>query len=74
MHNVTFAFAAGVFLDPLVKIVATIRPEDDEARFKAIGMIDGDLHAVVYTMRGNTCRIILARRTNRKEERTYGNR
>jgi len=50
----------------------TTRAVDGEPRQKAIGAIDGKLYAVVFTMRGETCRLISARRTNRKEDRIYG--
>jgi uncharacterized protein len=71
-HGVRFAFAVRVFLDPALVIEETIRDEDDEARHKAIGLIGGKLYAVVFTMRGDVCRLISARRTNRREDRIYG--
>lgn len=44
---------------------------DDEARFSAIGVVEGlDLY-VVYTMRGEVYRIISARRAGRHEREQY---
>ncbi len=71
-HGVRFAYAASVFLDPDLATEATIRPQDGEARYKAIGSIDGKLYAVVFVMIGDVCRLISARRTNIKEDRIYG--
>lgn len=42
-----------------------------EARFIAFGMVDERLLAVVYTWRGDTCRIISARKANKRERRAY---
>ena len=71
-HGVPFAFAARVFLDPDVQIIEPVRERDNEARSKAIGCIDGRLFTV-FTKRGETCRLISARRSNRTEERRYAN-
>ena len=71
-HGIPLTFAVRVFLDPAHVIEETIRAEDGEARHKAIGVIGGKLYAVVFTMRGDICRLISARRTNRKEDRIYG--
>jgi hypothetical protein len=73
-HGVSFRYATRVFLDPEMVAVASIREEDGEERFKAIGSIDGKLYVAVYVMRGTTCRLISARRTNAKEDERYGNR
>jgi uncharacterized protein len=63
-HGVSFESAVAVFYDPQVLIVATIRERDGEARYKAIGLIQGRLYTVIHTMRPS----------NKAEERTYGNR
>ena len=59
-HRVDFETAARVFLDPYVQ-----ERQDDsdpsEQRLNAIGMVDGRLLFVVFTMRGNAYRIISAR-------------
>lgn len=73
-HKLSFWSARYVFADPDVVYVETARPEDNERRSKAIGSYKGKLYAVVFVMRGDVCRLISARRTNAKEDETYGNR
>jgi uncharacterized protein len=73
-HSVSFWFARYVFSDPQRVIIDTVRPEDGEDRYKAVGRTKERLYAVVFVMRGEVCRLILARRTNAKEDRVYGNR
>ena len=46
----------------------------DEIRFLATGYIQGRLHRLVYTMRGETVRIISLRKANAREVRRYGQR
>lgn len=68
-HKVAFETAARVFLDPCV-----IEFDDDhidEIRFNAIGMIDGRLLFVTYTIRDDVCRIISARGAKPYEKRRY---
>jgi uncharacterized protein len=73
-HNVPFRYAVRVFDDKSFVITDVSRAEDNEVRLKAIGMVEGRLLTVVFTMRGEVCRIISARRPNRPEERLYDNR
>jgi uncharacterized protein len=73
-HNVPFQYAMRVFQDPEFIDSDVSRPEDKELRRNAVGLVDGRLLVVVFTMRGDVCRIISARRPNSKEERRYGNR
>jgi uncharacterized protein len=73
-HGVSFESAVTVFNDPQVLIVATIRERDGEARYKAIGLIQGRLYTVIHTMRDEIRRLISARPSNKAEERIYGNR
>ncbi len=42
-----------------------------EARYTALGYIGDRLYYVVYTMRGDKCRIISLRKANPREERQY---
>ena len=71
-HGVPFGYAARVFLDPgLVEFDAS-RAGDGEVRRKAVGLIEGRLHVVVYTDRASVIRIISARRTNETERKAYG--
>jgi uncharacterized DUF497 family protein len=42
-----------------------------EARYKAVGEIEGRLHVLVYTKRGQALRIISLRRANGREVKRY---
>ncbi|HTT77682.1 MAG TPA: BrnT family toxin [Candidatus Binataceae bacterium] len=42
-----------------------------ETRYMAMGALAGRLHVLVYTMRGQTLRIISLRRANKREVRRY---
>ncbi len=69
-HRLSFDTASRVFLDPFV-----IEFEDDrdydEMRWNAIGMVDGRLLVVTYTMRAEKHRIISARGAEPYERRKY---
>jgi hypothetical protein len=69
-QGVDFRTAAKVFLDPHV-----IEFDDfgtaDELRFNAIGLVDGRMLFVTYTMRGAVVRIISARGAEPHEKRKY---
>ncbi len=69
-HRLDFRTAAKVFLDPHV-IEFDDRDADDELRFNAIGMVDGRMLFVTYTMRGAVIRIISARGAEPHEKRKY---
>ena len=71
-YGVSFEETLAVFADPACYVIETARPEDGEDRSKAVGMITGRLFTVVFVMRGETCRLISARRSNANEERSYG--
>ena len=43
-----------------------------ERRQRAFGLIDGRLHVLVFTMRGEVLRAISLRRANRREVSRYG--
>jgi len=45
-----------------------------EERFQAFGLIDGRLHLLVFTMRGDVLRAISLRKANPKEVRRYDER
>jgi uncharacterized DUF497 family protein len=69
-HGVDFEDAIEVFDDP--DRVERVDPRNrGEPRFQAIGLADGVILFVSYTMRGGVCRIISARRANRRERATY---
>lgn len=69
-HRLNFHIASRVFLDPFV-----IDFEDDrdyhEMRWNAVGMVDGRLLVVTYTMRAEKHRIISARGAEPYERRKY---
>jgi uncharacterized protein len=49
------------------------RPVDAEERFITVGMVDGRLLFVVYSLRGERIRIISAREAEPRERRRYHN-
>jgi uncharacterized protein len=69
-HGLDFRTAAKVFLDPHM-IEFDDRDADDEVRFNAIGLVDGRMLIVSYTMRGDVVRIISARGAEPHEKRKY---
>jgi uncharacterized DUF497 family protein len=71
-HHISFSFASRVFKDRKYITYDVSRPGDGEERWKAVGMVETKLYCVVFTMRGETCWIISARRTNTGEDRAYG--
>ena len=71
-HGVAFADAATVFGDPLALTYADPDHSDDEDRFITFGHSSaGQLLVVSHTDRGNTTRIISARRAGRRERKIY---
>lgn len=73
-HGVSFELATTAFDDPfgLVAIDDTHSTPAEERRWR-IGESDEGVLVVVFTQRdqGRTCRIISARRANRRERRCY---
>jgi hypothetical protein len=70
-HGVSFADAEGALEDPLA---VTVEDPDaqGERRFVTIGLGSaGELLVVVWTGRGEECRVISARRPTRNERRQY---
>ncbi|RJG53803.1 BrnT family toxin [Sphingobium terrigena] len=70
-RHVPLAFGVEVFSDAEMLIVPTIRIEDEEQRYKAIGLIDGRLWTVIYVMREYRYRFISVRKSNGTEQRLY---
>ena len=70
-HGVSLSFAQGIFEDPRMLVIASIRPEDGEERYKAIGMIEGKLWSAVHVYRGEVVRFLSVRRSNPGEQRAY---
>ncbi len=71
-HRVIFDYATRAFLDPAGLDLDASRESDSELRLKRLGVIEGRLYVVVYTVRGERRRLISARKPNAKEERVYG--
>jgi uncharacterized DUF497 family protein len=69
-HGIDFRTATKVFLDPY-----TIELDDlgtgEEVRINAIGLVDGRVLFVTYTIRGDVIRIISARGAELHEKRKY---
>jgi uncharacterized DUF497 family protein len=67
-----FAYAVQVFLDPDRLVEADNRFDYGEPRYRVLGQIEGRVFLVVYTPRGETFRLISARKANAKEVAHYG--
>ena len=70
-HGLRLSFGERVFDDPDHVIVETVRIEDEEERFKAIGLVEEKLHTAVHVWRGDVVRFISVRRSNSSEQRDY---
>jgi len=70
-HGVTFDMARAVFQDPFAVDWFDDREAYGEARYVTIGMVDGRLLYVAYTMRDDRIRIISARGAESHERRQY---
>lgn len=72
-HGVSFSDAEGVFMDPLA--MHRIDPDaEGEERFVATGRgSTSHILVVVYTLRGESIRLISVRRATPAENRTYEN-
>lgn len=68
-HGLRLAFGMRVFLDPDYVVIPTVRLDDEEERFKAIGYVDGKLYIAVHVWRGEKVRLISVRRSNASEQR-----
>lgn len=70
-HGVSFEEAKTVLLDPQ-SLVREDEDAQDEQRWVMVGMsAAGRLLVVVHTMRGETVRLISARKATRKEANSY---
>ena len=70
-HGVPFELAARTFFDPL-----RVERHDDrdaylEDRFVSIGLVGEVALAVAYTVRGDSIRIVSARKAERHEQASY---
>jgi uncharacterized protein len=70
-HRVAFRTAISIFVAPQVLTIDVSRPEDNEERYKAIGLLESRLIVVVDTVRGESLRVISARRANLKEKKLW---
>ena len=50
------------------------RKEYGEVRYSALGLLDGRVHALVFTITTDGIRVISFRKANKREVQTYGNR
>ena len=71
VHSVTFDMARAVFRDPFALDWLDERVDYGEPGYVAIGMAEGRLLYVAYTMRGDRIRIISARGAEPEERRAY---
>ena len=60
-----------MFDDPDVLILPTIRDEDGEERYKALGIVEGRLWTAVHIYRGEVVRFLSVRSSNVNEQRAY---
>ena len=70
----SFADMLPAFSDSERLVDPDSRYEYGEERFRLYGKIEGRLFVVVYTERGETIRIISARKANKREQKRYGDR
>jgi uncharacterized protein len=70
-HDITFAMASDVFDDQFAIIELDDRRDYAEDRYSAIGMVEGHLLFVAYTLRGDRICIISARLAEPYERRQY---
>lgn len=62
-----FAYALQAFGDPARVVTADDRWDYGEERYRLLGVIEGRVFCVAFTLRGETIRIISARKANRRE-------
>jgi uncharacterized DUF497 family protein len=70
-HGLSLADAQRMDLS-ISTVSLNTRRDYGEARYRAWGLIDGELYVLAFTPRGNTIRIISFRKANRREEKRYG--
>jgi len=70
-HKLDFAAIQGFEWGNAV-VFEDVRHDYNESRFVAYGYINTRLVVVVYTMRGDTLRMISLRKANKREVKQYG--
>ena len=72
-HQVRQTEAEQVLLNRPVVFAADVKHSQVEPRYFTLGRADGGRHlAIVFTIRGNSVRVISARPMSRAERRVYG--
>ena len=71
-HGISFPFASRVFLDER-RIEKPDEGSLQELRWTTVGLVDGVEIFVVYTMRGESIRLISARKADSDEREEYWN-
>lgn len=69
-HKISFDTAKRVFNDADLFVASDPGPYDEQ-RYQAIGIVNAILISVFYTERGDSIRIISARKATKHEQRTY---
>ena len=69
-HGVTFVLAKEAFRDAFAVEIVDGR-QATESRFVLLGVVEGRLPFVAFTMRGDRVRIISARKAEARERRRY---
>jgi uncharacterized protein len=70
-HGIDFPGGCRVFDDLALIVSPDPRDYGAEVRYRAIGMVEGRVLVICFTMRGQICRIISARRASRRERSAH---
>jgi hypothetical protein len=70
-HGVSFEVAIEVFKDPFAIEQLDDREDYGEDRYSIVGMVEGRILYVAYTLRNGTIRVISARGAEPYERRQY---
>ena len=72
-HGLSLALAARMDLETALRR-RDARYDYGEKRLQALGLINGRLHMLIYTVRGASLRAISLRKANTREEQQYATR
>ncbi|HAT62905.1 MAG TPA: BrnT family toxin [Prevotella sp.] len=72
-HKLSLSFGDKIFEDDNHLILPTIRIEDEEERYKVIGLVGDKIYTAVFVWRDALPRFISVRRSNKGEEKHYAN-
>lgn len=70
-HKLSLAFGDRICEDDNHLIIPTVRLEDEEDRYKVVGLVGEKLFTGVFVWRDDLPRFISVRRSNKGEERAY---